>query len=188
MGWFSRRREGKPAEGVAPTPEELSSVPQRSRQAVRAAVEQCERAREDEFVHAWRELHAVLQTSAGSLEGLLRGAPNPPVRRMVRLTTEELWSTSERWLNAHAPTTSEDMGLMQRALWERVSSAIAVYVETGDQEARERLLRLPDEVDASVDGLEGGPASERQLLMWRLAADEIRGLVNDALVRGGQQV
>jgi hypothetical protein len=55
------------------------------------------------------------------------------------------------------------------------SSAIAVYVETGAQEARERLLRVPDEVDSSVDTLEGGPASERQLLMWRLAADEIRG-------------
>jgi hypothetical protein len=183
MGWFSRRREKKPVVHVAPTPQELSSVQQRSRQAVRAAVQKCERAQEDKFVVAWRELHAVLQTSVGSLEELIGGPPDPSVRRMVRLTTEELWSMSERWLNVHVPTTSEDMGLMQRALWERASSAIAVYVETGAQEARERLLRVPDEVDASVGALEGGPTSERQLLMWRLAADEIRGFVNDALAR-----
>lgn len=149
------------------------------RRAVYAAAE---RARGDE--DAWRAVHAVLDASITALEELLRESPD--LRRTVRLTVEDLWQLAEPALNAALPTKIEDMAALQRARWARAADAIAAYRETGDPAIRDRLAAIPDELDAGVTALQGH-ASERRVRMWRLAAEEIRALVTEALAESERQ-
>lgn len=94
--------------------------------------------------------------------------------------------------SADGQMSTEEMSAAQRDLWEKAEQAVRAYVDArGDQvaPARERMLRMVDEVDATIEGFGAQGASERQLAMWRLAAEEIREFVNDALAHRpeGQQ-
>jgi FtsZ-interacting cell division protein ZipA len=85
-----------------------------------------------------------------------------------------------------------DLSEWQRRLWARGEEVIAAHHAARGAEvgpARERMLRYLDEVDAGVREVEKAGASERQVLMAKLAAEEIRGFVDDALARHpeGQQ-
>lgn len=83
-------------------------------------------------------------------------------------------------------TTSEEMAETQRAVWLEAEEAVTEYINArGDAvgPARERMLRVADGVGPDSQRFEGVAMSERQRLMWLLAAEEIRGFVNDALAR-----
>lgn len=83
-------------------------------------------------------------------------------------------------------TTTEELSEGQRRLWEQAEQAIAAHKHARGDEvgpARERMLRVADDADAWPGLLEGKGASERQVLMAKLAAEEIREFVNDALAR-----
>ncbi len=74
----------------------------------------------------------------------------------------------------------------QRQLWAGAEDVIRAHHRARGAEvgpARERMLRYLDEVDAGVRELEGKGASERQVLMAKLAAEEIREFINEALAR-----
>lgn len=91
-----------------------------------------------------------------------------------------------------ARLSTKNMAERQRAIWARTEEALVAYRDArGDQvgPARERLLGVADEADAGVGELEAAGASERQVLMAKLAAEEIRAFVNDALAKlqDGQQ-
>jgi hypothetical protein len=173
---------------------EVSSVLQGSLRAVREATEKCSSARGDDLIAARQELRTLLYEWVARLEALAREAP-PKSRlpRMMRLTSDELWEMAEPWLSyefvvAHrVQLTASEMSELQRDTWSRVEAAIAAYGETrGDDEvaARERLTRLADQIRTSSEtAMSGDAMSERQLLMWRLAADEITGFVADAVAR-----
>jgi hypothetical protein len=149
MGWFSRRTKESPA----PPLEELSAGLQSALRTVGAACATCEQAHSDEFVTAWRGLHLALRMAIAGLGGLLGETPSPRVERMVRLATEELWDIAERHLVAYVPTTPADMALLRRNLWDRAAAA---------RDARDRLRRMADQVDAAVDALGGGTDDDRR--------------------------
>lgn len=185
-------RQGAPATGGRLALEETAEVAATSLREVTAANERCARARGDDFAAAWRDLHAVLATSVSALDGLRGRDLSPRLVRMVRLTVEELWEESEPWLSAHTPTTAEDLTVLHGALWERVEAGLAAHEENrGEQRAaaRGRLVRLRDQVGASLAALESGPAPEPQVRTWRLAAEEVGKFLDDALAArpGGQQ-
>lgn len=82
--------------------------------------------------------------------------------------------------------TTAELSEWQRRLWQRAEDMIADHHRARGAEvgpARERTLRYLDEVDAGVLAVETGGASERQVLMAKLAAEEIRRFVDDALAR-----
>lgn len=88
--------------------------------------------------------------------------------------------------------SAAELSERQRALWARVEEAIGAHHTARGAEvgpARERMLRLADEADAEIQVLERAGASERQVLMAKLAAEEIRGFVNEGIARHpeGQQ-
>lgn len=185
-------RAGTPATGPALTMEETAAVAATSLRDVTAANERCAQAQGDEYAAAWRELHAVLGTSVSALDGLSSKNLSPRLERLVRLTIEDMWEKSEPWLTAHTPTTAEDLTVLHHALWERIEAGLAVYKESrGDRRAaaRDRLVRLRDQVDASLAALDGEPAPAPQVRTWRLAAEEVRQFLDDALAAhpGGQQ-
>ncbi len=82
--------------------------------------------------------------------------------------------------------TTDRMSEEQRAMWAQAEAALIAFRDARGDEvgpARARLLGAADAVDARVRAIEGEGASERQVLMFRLAAEEIREFVNDALAR-----
>lgn len=88
--------------------------------------------------------------------------------------------------------STEEMSAAQRDLWEQAERALRAYMNArGDEvaSAREHMLRMADEADATVQGFSAQGASERQVLMAKLAAEEIREFINDALAQHpeGQQ-
>lgn len=89
-------------------------------------------------------------------------------------------------------TKTAELSEWQRQLWARGEEVIGAHQRARGAEvgpARERMLRYLDEVDAEVRDLDKAGVSERQVLMAKLAAEEIREFVNDALARHpeGQQ-
>lgn len=162
MGWFSRRAKEEPV----PTLKDLSAGLQSALRTVGAARAKCEQARGDEFAAAWRGLHLALRMAIATMDGLLGETPSPRVERMVRLTTGELWDIAEPHLVAHVPATADDMALLRRNLWDRAAAAREA------QDARDRLRRMADQVDAAVDALGGGTDDDRR------TAAELRRFVN----------
>lgn len=82
--------------------------------------------------------------------------------------------------------TTAELSESQRLLWEQAEQAIAAYKHARGAEvepARAHVLRVADDAEVWVGVVEGKGASERQVLMARLAAEEIREFVNDALTR-----
>jgi hypothetical protein len=80
--------------------------------------------------------------------------------------------------------STSELAEVQRSLWARAEEAISAHKRARGAEvapARERMFRLADEVDAGVRELASAGASERQVRMAELAAEEIRGFVKDAL-------
>ena len=80
--------------------------------------------------------------------------------------------------------TTEEMSAAQRDMWERTERAVRAYVDARGvavEPAKERMLQAADEVDATIEGFGAQGASERQMAMWRLTAEEIREFVDDAL-------
>lgn len=173
MGWFSRRGKDKPGHVAVPL-EELSLSLANSMRTVQEACEACERAQDDEFVQAWRELHVTMRTSVGVLDGLLSETSSPRNQGMVELTIAELWKSAERYLVAHVPATAEDMAVLRSAMWERADAARANRAEARRHEvaaARDRLQRLADQVDVLDGGTEADredSAELRRYLTWAL--------------------
>jgi hypothetical protein len=94
--------------------------------------------------------------------------------------------TGSRPGDANRQMTTAEMSDLQRARWDQATEAVIAYRDArGDDigPARERMLRVADEADPSSQTFEGVAMSERQLLMWQLAAEELRAFVNDALAR-----
>lgn len=194
VAWgFARRREPV---GRQPSLHEVSSVAQDSLRGVGEAVDRCAGAAADELPAACRELEKVLDESTATLQELVRGLP-PKSRlpRMVRLTTEELWTIAEPWVSLPfvvtrrpAMTTAEVAGL-QRRMWSRAEELIATCRHARGDDlavAQARLRAHVDELEASsaaLAGSSGGPMSERQALMWRLAVEEVSGFAAEALAR-----
>lgn len=82
--------------------------------------------------------------------------------------------------------STEEMSALQRDQWARAEQAVREYMDARGAEvapARERMLRMADDVDASIERIGAQGVSERQMAMWRLAAEEIRGFANDALAQ-----
>ena len=82
--------------------------------------------------------------------------------------------------------TPDEMVEAQRAMWAEAEEAVAAYINARGEAvgpARERMLRVADEVGPGSRRFEGVAMSERQRLMWELAAEEIRDFVNDSLAR-----
>lgn len=85
---------------------------------------------------------------------------------------------------ADGQMSTDEMSAAQRDMWEQTERAVGAYVHArGDAvaPARERMLQVADEVDATIETFGTQGASVRQMAMWRLAAEEIREFVNDAL-------
>lgn len=74
-----------------------------------------------------------------------------------------------------------------RGAWVRVEEALSAHHKARGAEvgpARERMLRLADEIDTELREIERTASeSERQMLMLKLAAEEIREFINDGIAR-----
>lgn len=126
------------------------------------------------------ELREIERTSSESERQML----------MLKLAAEEIRASINDGIAKHPePATygqmsTERMSEIQRGLWERAERAVRAYVDArGDdvEPARQRMLQVAGEVDATVERFGAQGVSARQLAMWRLAAEEIREFVNDAL-------
>lgn len=184
--WFARRRA--PQAGAVerqPLLLEVSSAVRDSFQGVRAAVDRCAEARGDELPVARRELEKVLGEYMTALQELVRDARSSRHPRMVQLATEELWTMAEPWLSlpfvvTRRPTmTTGEAAELQRRMWSRAEELIAACRNARGDDlavAQARLRAYVDELEASskaLAGSSGGPMSERQAAMWRLAVEEV---------------
>lgn len=189
VAWrFARRRD--PQAGASERQlslEEVSSAAVDSLHGVRDAVDRCAEARGDDLPVARRELEKVLDEYTTSLQVLVRDARRPRFSRMVQLTTEELWTMAGPWLSLpfvvtrRPAMTTEEAAELQRRMWSRAEELIAACrTARGDDlaVAQARLRAHVDELEASskaLAGSHGGPMSERQAAMWRLAVEEVSG-------------
>lgn len=192
MSWF-RRKVKEPA-----TLEGVSSIAQNSLRSVHAAVARCSASRGRELVAAWR---ALLPVVAESVTALLDSVVHEPqgsrLRRIARLTVDELWEMADPWLDFdfsfvaanHIALTPEELSTLQRIMWSRAEAAVTAYAEGGGKARRNAqvvLRRIVDEAQAPKL-VPVGTMSERQVLMWKLAAEQIAAMVSgrapDALAR-----
>lgn len=186
MSWF-RRKAKEP-----PTIESVSSTGEKGLAAVQAAVGRCSASQAEELVAAWRELSRVRDESVTALRAVVADEPRgSQLRRAALLVEDEIWSITEPWLNLNfvvthrIAMTTEGMSNLQRLMWQRAEAAMSACVDASGDElpaARARLRQLVDELQLIKD-VPIEVMSERQRLMWTLAADEIAEMASDALAR-----
>jgi hypothetical protein len=190
VSWFGRKAKKSATVTEPATLEGVSSIAQNSLRSVHAAVSRCSASRGRELVAAWRELLPVVRDSVTVLiESVAHEPQGGRLRRIARLTVDELWEMADPWLDFdfsfvaanHIALTSEELSTLQRIMWSRAEAAITAYAEGGGKarrNARVVLRRIVDQAQAPKL-VRVGTMSERQVLMWKLAAEEITAMVSD---------